>query len=291
MQRLVVVIAWLVSMPALAQPLSVEIEAPSAGIVHGPIVQLSARVSDPRVTRATLVVNGASYHVPVEQGRVEQGIVAVPGNNRVAVLAGHGTELARDTLTFHYDGPPMELVVLLTWPSEGEVIDLWVREPSGETCKWDHRQTESGGSLLDFSASAIGFGSQGYTLPEVRAGRYRLKVHYWGAWGEDDARSAYTYEQLLSELDQVELRLRAAIGAARAPIEEEARVLRERLDVWARPAAVQTLVHAEAILFPGTPHERRWRFDRVVQRTGQLLTLGEIEITAPMIRDARGGAR
>mgnify|MGYP001424710649 CR=1 FL=1 len=260
MQRLAAAFAWLVSVPALAQPLSVEIEAPHAGIVHGPIVELSARVSDPRVTRATLVVNGASYHVPVEHGRVEQAIVAVPGNNRVALLAGYGTELARDSLTFHYDGPPMELVVLLTWPSEGEVIDLWVREPSGETCKWDHRQTEAGGHLLDFSASAIGFGSQGYALPEVRPGRFRLKVHYWGAWGDDDARSAGTYEQLLEELDQVEARPRGAQAGARAPPEGGA---------------------------PGP----RGRFERVVQRTGQLLTLGEIEITEPMIRDARGGAR
>jgi hypothetical protein len=70
-------------------------------------------------------------------------------------------------------------------------------------------------------------------------------------------------------------------------MEEEARDLRARLDRWARPGAPQTPVHAEVVLFPGTPFERRWRFDRVVQRAGQLLSLGEVEIDESLIRAAR----
>ena len=181
----------------------------------------------------------------------------------------------------------MELVVLLTWPSEGEIVDLWVREPGGETCKWDHRTTESGGALLDFSSDAIGFGSQGYTLSEVSAGTYRIKIYYWGAWGDDDQRGWYSYEELLTSLDDVEARLRTASGMTRSQLTLQAARLRQRIDRWAEPVAPQTPVHAEVILFPGTPHERRWRFDRVVQRTGQLVTLGEIEVTDVMIRGAR----
>lgn len=287
MERLAFALAWVVAAPAAAQSFSVRIDEPHAGVVHGPVVQLSATVSDPEVQHATLVVNGASYDVPVEQGRVAQQVVAVPGNNRVALLARRGDQTARDSMTFHYDGPPMELVVLLTWPSEGEVIDLWVREPGGETCKWDHRRTGSGGHLLDFSADAIGFGSQGYTLPEVSAGTFRLKVHYWGAWADDDQRGWYAYRELMQSLEEVERRLASAQGADRDSLTERAQQIRARLDRWAAPAAPQTPIRAEVVLFPGTAHERRWRFDRVVERTGQLVTLGQIEITEPMIRDAR----
>ena len=273
--------------PAHAQALAVRIESPHAGVVPGPIVELTARVSDPSVRHATLVVNGSAYDVPVEQGRVSQQVVAVPGNNRVAVLARSGTAVARDSITFRYDGPAMELVVLLTWRSEGEIIDLWVREPGGETCKWDHRGTETGGQLLDFSADAIGFGSQGYTQSEVRTGTYRLKVHYWGTAADDDQRGWSSYDELLTTLDDVERRLRTGPAAERPALLVRAQTLRDRLDRWAAPVAIQTAVHAEVILFPGTPHERRWRFDRVVSRSGELVTLGEIEISDVMIRGAR----
>jgi hypothetical protein len=50
-------------------------------------------------------------------------------------------------------------------------------------------------------------------------------------------------------------------------------------------------VHTEVVLFANTAHERRWRFDRTPQRTGQLETLGEVEVTAEMIRAAREATR
>jgi hypothetical protein len=226
-------------------------------------------------------MNGASYHVPIEQGRIHQYLVVVPGNNRVGIVVEHGGHTARSSRTFRYEGEPMELVVLLTWPSRGEIVDLWVREPGGETCKWDHRATESGGHLLDFSADAIGFGSQAYVLPEVRAGRFRVKVHYWGAYAEDDDRSSWAYEALLTRLEQAErTRQRAEADRARAA-----------LDAWARPAAPQTPVHAEVILFPGSRFERRWRFDVTVHRTGQLTTVGEIEIDDALVRRVREETR
>lgn len=279
------VLGLLLPSAAFAQ-LRVHIEDPHAGVVEGPVVELTARVSDPAVRHATLVVNGAAYDVPVEQGRIAQQIVAIPGNNRVAVLARRGDQLARDSLTFHYSGPAMELVVLLTWPSEGEIVDLWVREPGGETCKWDHRETQSGGALLDFSADAIGFGSQAYVQSTLAAGTYRLKIHYWGAWAEEDQRAFETYEELMTSLDDVEQQLRAA-PPDRAALERRAAQLRNRLDRWAAPAAPQTAVRAEVILFPGTPHERRWRFDRIAHRVGELVTVGDVEITEAMIREAR----
>ena len=85
--RWISVLVVLVAPLSAAAQLRVIIEDPHAGVVDGPVVALTATVSDPAVRRATLVVNGAACDVPVEQGRVSQQIVAIPGNNRVALLA------------------------------------------------------------------------------------------------------------------------------------------------------------------------------------------------------------
>ncbi len=270
----------------------VHIEEPHAGVVEGPIVSFHARVVGPAVRHATLVVNGSAYDVPVEQGNVTQQIIALPGQNRVALMVEHGGRVTTESLTFRYDGPAAEMIVLLTWPSEGEIIDLWVREPGGETCKWDHRSTEAGGQLLDFSSDAIGFGSQAYTLTRVSAGAFRLKIHYWGAHADDDRRARHEYDAMIAELDGLEARLaRPLPQREQQALDERARRIRASLDRWAQPVAPQTPVRAEIVLFPGTRFERRWRFLRVVQRTGELATIGEIEIDDPTIRAARQEAR
>src|SRR5262249_6467813 len=135
--------------------LVVRIEQPTAGVIDGDLtVRFSATVSDPSLRSAVLTVNGASYPVPVEGGRIAQQVVAVPGTNRVGVSVARGGETTRDAVTFFLRGQRVELVVLLGWPARGEIIDLWVREPTGETCKWDHRTTGAGGHLLDFSSDA-----------------------------------------------------------------------------------------------------------------------------------------
>ncbi|MEZ4391620.1 MAG: hypothetical protein R3A48_11030 [Polyangiales bacterium] len=263
------------------------ITLPGAGLVDAElVVPFEATVTPATIQTAMLTVNGASYEVPVSGGRVRQQVIGVPGNNRVALTVAENGRTAVDSTTFHLRGERAELMVLLAWPSEGEIIDLWVREPDGQTCKWDHRRTTSGGRLLDFSANAIGFGSQAYVSPQVHAGRYRVKVHYWSARGRGDERGAWTWREAIHALDDVESRLVGAVGDARRALVEQRGVLEARLDRWASPGAPQTRVRAEVVLFPNTTAERRWRFERDVERTGQLLTLGDVVIEDTLI--ARG---
>lgn len=271
--------------------LEVRILSPHAGIVDGEhTFSFHAEVAGADV--AVLTLNGISFEVPVNDGRVEQELVASPGNNRVALRVSKEGESAEDSRTFFFRGAAVELIVLLSFPANGEIIDLWVREPGGETCKWDHRATESGGALLDFSSSAIGFGSQAYVLDEVRPGRFRVKVHYWGGTAGE---GPYVRDDLLRRLDTVEARLAAlpttpssaSERVERAEAEQERQRTVARLDEWARPHAPQTPVHAEVVLFPSTAHERRFRFDVVADRVGRLTTVGEVEIDAAMIEAAR----
>lgn len=272
-------------------PLVVRITEPTAGVVTaGDTASLVATVSDPTVQTAQVTVHGMTYEVPVRDGRVEQTFVTLPGANRVAVSARRGDGVARDSVTFHVDGDPVDLVVLLGWSARGEIIDLWVREPDGETCKWDHRETSHGGRLLDFSSDAIGFGSQAYLRASATPGRYRLKVHYWSDSARRATRNDSAFDESLERLHAIDARL-----AQTPPPDEAQRLTAERrdvvarLDAWGRPSGVQTPLHAEVLLFANTPRERRWRFALTAQRTGQLQTLGEVEVTAAMLGAARRG--
>jgi len=280
------------AVPPEAAPvaLRVHITEPTAGVVRsGEVLQLRAEVSDPTVTTALLTVHGMTYEVPVAAGVVTQNVVILPGNNRVGITVQRGATTARDSLTFFVQGEAVELVVLLSWAARGEIIDLWVREPDGETCKWDHRETGHGGRLLDFSAEAIGFGSQAYLRSTVAAGRYRVKVHYWAAGSREETRTQDDLDNALTALHALDADA-GTPGSADATAETR-RDLEARLRQWGRPAGPQTPVHAEVLLFPNTPAERRWRFDLAAQRTGQLQTLGEIEITDAMLRAARAVPR
>ena len=272
-------------------PFVVTLTEPTAGnVIAGDTARLVATVSDPAVLTAQVTVHGMTYEVPVRDGRVEQTFVTLPGANRVAVSARRGDTVARDSVTFHVDGTLVDLVVLLGWSARGEIIDLWVREPDGETCKWDHRETSHGGRLLDFSSDAIGFGSQAYLRASATPGRYRLKVHYWSDSARRGDRNDSVFEESLERLHAIDDRL------ARTPPRDEAQRLTAerlavvaRLDAWGRPSGVQAPLHAEVLLFANTARERRWRFELTAQRTGQLQTLGEVEVTAAMLGAARRG--
>ena len=115
-----------------------------------------------------------------------------------------------------------------------------------------------GGPAQHNSANAIGFGSQGYVLSRVSSGSFRIKIHYLGAYAGEDARRRSTYNSLINRWDQ----LTADLSRARTTdeirgINEERADVEARLDRWASPAASQTPVHAEVVLFPGTSSERR----------------------------------
>lgn len=285
-------VLWYTLSPAGAsaqRALTVTIDSPEGGVVdvHGSVLSLSASVSDPSVRTAIVTAGGASYEVPVEGARIMQDVVVAPGPGRVAVTVRSGDRVASASVTYYARGERTELLVLATWPSRGEIVDLWVREPSGETCKWDHRRTGSGGRLLDFSGDAIGFGSQAYVLGEVSPGTYRIKLHYWSQREvEDEGEGPWDYETLLEELDRLTA-MPIGPGVLGVLQRREIAEAERLLDRWATAAAPQVAVRVEAIAFPGSRFERRFRFERRVQAAGHLATLGEIEIDEALIAAAR----
>jgi tetratricopeptide (TPR) repeat protein len=78
-----------------------------------------------------------------------------------------------------FDVQSADLLVSITWNTDGTDVDLHVIEPSGEECFYSHPQTEQGGRLTQDVTQ--GYGPEMYLLPSARSGRYRVKVKYFAS--------------------------------------------------------------------------------------------------------------
>ena len=74
---------------------------------------------------------------------------------------------------------PLDLRATLTWDASDSDLDLWVTDPSGELCRFDHRFTAQGGRLSrDVTA---GYGPEEFSLRHARPGHYKIEANYYGA--------------------------------------------------------------------------------------------------------------
>ncbi len=73
---------------------------------------------------------------------------------------------------------PADLRVILTWDADNTDIDLWVIDPSGEVCKYDHSRTVTGGRMSnDFTQ---GYGPEEFVIKDALPGEYIIKANYYG---------------------------------------------------------------------------------------------------------------
>ena len=76
------------------------------------------------------------------------------------------------------DAVPVDLRVVLTWDADSTDIDLWVTDPAGETCIYNHNRTETGGHMSnDFTR---GYGPEVFTIRRALPGTYTVRVNYYG---------------------------------------------------------------------------------------------------------------
>ena len=69
--------------------------------------------------------------------------------------------------------------IVLTWDTDQTDMDLWVVEPSGEKCFYEHPQTTVGGSISrDFTG---GYGPEEYTVRRAMGGEYQIKANFFGS--------------------------------------------------------------------------------------------------------------
>ncbi|MDB4932049.1 MAG: hypothetical protein JWM10_4533 [Myxococcaceae bacterium] len=269
----------------------VRIESPAAGIVDASeTVRLRATVSDATVSTAQLDFNGVAYEVPVDRGVVEEELVPIPGNNRVVLAVRSGAVTARASTTFflrvpnhlHLPVPPMHVV--MSWDSGGSGLELAV----SRLCRGGSEECELAGrfygSWRGLTRADGAFGMQCFTASApIAAGRYRVRVVTPASQGSDESDA---WDRSIATLDEAERDLAAAPPGDRAGLLDRRRRAIADLDRWAQPTTLQTRVHVDVVLFANTPRERRWRFDRVVQRLGRSPLVGGFEITEAMLRAA-----
>lgn len=68
---------------------------------------------------------------------------------------------------------PVDIRVVINWNKDNTDIDLWVTDPKGEDCSYDHKSTKIGGRLSnDFTQ---GFGPEQFLLKKAVKGNIKLK--------------------------------------------------------------------------------------------------------------------
>jgi tetratricopeptide (TPR) repeat protein len=109
---------------------------------------------------------------------------------RRALSEGKSAEAGRHTASIDAlgvkGGVENDIKVYLTWDTDRSDVDLWVKTPSGETVKYDHRTGKGGEALFDDVTS--GYGPESFTAKRAQPGRYEVLVNYFGgrrgAFGE-----------------------------------------------------------------------------------------------------------
>ena len=73
---------------------------------------------------------------------------------------------------------PLALRAVLSWDADNTDMDLWVTQPDGERCYYNHKRTAAGGRISeDFTG---GYGPEEYSIREAAPGKYRIEVDYFG---------------------------------------------------------------------------------------------------------------
>ncbi len=82
--------------------------------------------------------------------------------------------------------------VTVTWNTNNTDIDLWVINPQGEKCYYQHKKLSTGGALLDDLTS--GFGPERFAVAKPMAGKWKILLHYYANNG--NKLIAETYAQV-----------------------------------------------------------------------------------------------
>jgi len=73
----------------------------------------------------------------------------------------------------------VDMRIILTWDTDLTDMDLWVTEPSGEKCMYNHARTQIGGRMSrDFTR---GYGPEEYWVRRGMPGQVRIQVNYYGS--------------------------------------------------------------------------------------------------------------
>ena len=65
----------------------------------------------------------------------------------------------------------------VSWNTDATDVDLWIIEPDGDKCFYQHNRTAAGGELSQDQTQ--GYGPERYQIGKARSGEYKVVVHYF----------------------------------------------------------------------------------------------------------------
>ena len=72
---------------------------------------------------------------------------------------------------------PADLRVTISWNTDATDVDLWVIEPDGTKCFYQHKATKNGGELSQDQTQ--GYGPERYQIVKAPQGTFQVLVHYY----------------------------------------------------------------------------------------------------------------
>ena len=72
-----------------------------------------------------------------------------------------------------------DLRVTISWNTDATDVDLWVIEPDGTKCFYQHTRTKNGGELSQDQTQ--GYGPERFQVAKAQPGAYTVIVHYFNA--------------------------------------------------------------------------------------------------------------
>ncbi|MBI9032258.1 PKD domain-containing protein [bacterium] len=140
------------------------------------IISVEGYLNNTSITNMNLNVNGANYSIAVNNGNFVNAVYIRQGTNTITASVPGYTGSA--TLTVTGNMQPVDMTSILTWNSATDV-DLYVEDPNGEICYYNHQNTAIGGHLDRDDTD--GYGPETFTLEdgEVIDGQYHIRVNYY----------------------------------------------------------------------------------------------------------------
>ncbi len=178
MKKLLVILGlstFLMTTSLAAAVPTVVIESPRGGYTSEPIVTISGTVKNASDKFATLVYNGISQRVAVnENGSFSAKMVLSHGDALVEVQARNGDGIGRDRVSFYANVDRVAMKIVLVWDSNGTDMDLWITGPDGEKVFYANKTGKAGGQLdIDITT---GYGPETFTCKTPQAGTWQVQV-------------------------------------------------------------------------------------------------------------------
>ena len=94
------------------------------------------------------------------------------------IIALHKNELNLKNIDKKIIAPmPSDVRVVMNWNMNNTDIDLWVTDPNGEKCFYNHKTTAMGGRISDDFTE--GFGPEQFLIKNCAKGKYKIQIDYY----------------------------------------------------------------------------------------------------------------